>query len=212
MLTLSMASIVIRRTLGRRLNCITAIHMPPKSASTVRLRSSAAAGLALRFAISAATCGQMKPLSASTAHHGIGASCRRSTDATHSAPRPRPSVRSRWMRFTKRSSRTRCRSAPRPAGAGNGESAAASALPGAAAMRTASGISSSTLSCRRVRTGIVTPRAARQPSTSVSARSARAAHFCRTAAKAASQPVSIVSQMQCPLRPAWAESAAANVT
>jgi hypothetical protein len=44
-------------TLGSRLKCISAIHMPPKAESTVRLLRSVAYGSALRRASSQARCG-----------------------------------------------------------------------------------------------------------------------------------------------------------
>src|SRR5450759_529760 len=56
-LSLSMLSIVISRTLGRRLNSIRATHTPPRAESTTRFSRSVRMGSALTRARYHATCG-----------------------------------------------------------------------------------------------------------------------------------------------------------
>jgi hypothetical protein len=106
-LTLSADINVIISTLGRRLNCITAIQRPPSAESMVRLRNSARRGSSLRRAIACATWGHTKPLATSSNHHAIGASCSARTEAPPMKPSASPSVRKRWMRRTKATSRSR---------------------------------------------------------------------------------------------------------
>ncbi len=54
-----------------------------------------------------AICGQRKPLAASSSHHSNAAPWSQNTDPTQRNPKPRPSVRRRWIRHTKRTSRSR---------------------------------------------------------------------------------------------------------
>ena len=69
MLTLSMTIIDTSSTLGSRLNCITATHIPLSAASSVRLRTSARRGSAARSDTYSAACGHTNAFTAAASHH-----------------------------------------------------------------------------------------------------------------------------------------------
>ncbi len=70
-----MLSMPATSMLGSRLNCISAMNMPPNAESMVRFRRSVRCGSALRRASAQATCGQTNPWYARSAHASGGAWC-----------------------------------------------------------------------------------------------------------------------------------------
>jgi hypothetical protein len=72
---LSMLIIAAMSTLGSRLKCMSAIHIPPHAESVVRLIRSTACGSALRRAAAQAACGHPTTLMASSVQGSHDARC-----------------------------------------------------------------------------------------------------------------------------------------